>query len=350
MKIGRILTVASIAGAAVAALVLEARRNQKSEVLAGKTVLVTGGSRGFGLAIAQEFGRRGARLILLSRNQEDLNNARRALLSRGVADSDIMTLVCDLKDYGQTQAAVARATERFGQIDILINNAGIITVGPVENQPLEAFHDAMESNYYTMLHATLAVLPQMLARRDGSIANITSIGGKLAVPHLLPYSASKFAAVGFSQGLGAEVRSKGIRVTTVCPGLMRTGSHVHAKFTGDREREYRWFSLSANLPGISASAAHAANRVVNAVLAGETEIAITPQAAVASMLAQVAPAYTSAAMQWVNSKLLPAPVNGGADAPEPGSTVRGSRDLRRLIPLGGRERRPFSASSASTAS
>jgi short-subunit dehydrogenase len=350
MKLGRILTVASIAGAGLAALLLETRRNQRSQVLAGKTVFITGGSRGFGLAIAQEFGRRGARLVLVSRHSEDLEKARRELLARGMADADILTLVCDLKNYEQTQAAVSQATGRFGQIDILINNAGIITVGPVENQPLTAFYDAMESNYYTMLHTTLAVLPQMLARREGSIANITSIGGKLAMPHLLPYSASKFAAVGFSQGLAAELRSKGIRVTTVCPGLMRTGSHVYAKFTGNREREYRWFSLGASMPGISASASRAAARVVNAVLAGETEIAITPQAAVIAMLAQVAPAYTVAAMQWVNNKLLPAPAGEGADAPEPGSTLHGKGDLRRLVPLRGREHRTSGASSASTAS
>ena len=132
----------------------------------------------------------------------------------------------------------------------------------------------------------------------------------MAVPHLLPYSASKFATVGFSQGLHAELRAKGVRVTTVCPGLMRTGSHLNAFFTGDQEREYRWFSLGATLPGLSASAAQAARKIVHATIRGATEISITPQAFLAARLAQVSPQCTSEVMHLVNSLLLPPPGPG----------------------------------------
>jgi short-subunit dehydrogenase len=275
--------------------------------------------------MAEEFGRNGARLVLTARNPYELENARKRLLSRGLGlqEEDILLLPCDLTHAEQTRAMVEQAIRHFGRIDVLVNNAGIITVGPVENQPLSAFYNAMETNFYAMLHATLAALPHMLERRAGNIVNITSIGAKLAVPHLLPYSAGKFAALGFSQGLHAELRSKGIVVTTVCPGLMRTGSHTHALFTGDRAREYRWFSLAASLPFISTSARNAARQIVAATDAGRTEIAITPQALLAARLAQAMPACTATLMHWITKLVLPRPVGGADHALISGKDVRG---------------------------
>jgi len=291
--------------------------------LQGKAVLITGGSRGFGLALAEEFAGRGAKLILTARDAEELERARKQLLRLGFPGEDVRTIACDLTDREQTKTMVEAATREFGQIDILVNNAGIISVGPVENQPVEAFKSAIESNYYTMLHATLAVLPQMLERRSGNIVNIASIGGKVAAPHLLPYSASKFAALGFSQGLHAELRAKGICVTSVCPGLMRTGSHTQALFSGDKEREYRWFSLVASLPGVSVSARAAARKVARATADGRTEISITPQAIVFGTLAQALPELTATAMRWTNSILLPQPVADPGASMVPGREVRG---------------------------
>ena len=311
------------------------RRREVSRSFAGKVVLVTGGSRGFGLALAEEYGRRGARLILTARNPEELESARKKLLAAkiGLREEDVATFPCDLTDAEQTKKMMEQAEARFGGIDVLVNNAGIISVGPVENQSLAAFRGAMDSNFYTMLHTTLAVLPQMLERRNGSIVNITSIGAKLAVPHLLPYSASKFAALGFSQGLHAELRSKGIRVTTVCPGLMRTGSHTHALFTGDRDREYRWFSLSASLPFLSTSARSAARQVVQATEEGRTEITITPQALLVATLAQAFPACTAAVMHRVTALALPKPLNGSDQSLVPGRDVRG-KELMPFLMLG----------------
>jgi short-subunit dehydrogenase len=179
----------------------------------------------------------------------------------------------------------------------------------------------MEANFFSGLHCTLAVLPQMLGRRSGTIVNITSIGGKVAVPHLLPYTASKFAAVGLSEGLHAELGDKGVHVLTVCPGLMRTGSHVNALFSGDAEREYRWFSLGASLPGVSTSAQRAARKIVRSVIARDTEIAITPQAIFASRLAPLSPELTGKAMS-VMARMLP-DASGGTSSPERGINVRG---------------------------
>lgn len=334
MGLGAGFGLALLAGAGLLAA-SAMRRSQRRRSMAGKVVLITGGSRGLGLAMAEEFGRNGARLILTARNRYELENAHKRLLSLGIGlqEDDILLLPCDLTDAEQARDMLAQAIRHFARVDVLVNNAGIITVGPAENQPLSAFYSAMESNFYTMLHATLAALPHMLERRTGNIVNITSIGAKMAVPHLLPYSASKFAALGFSQGLHAELRGKGILVTTVCPGLMRTGSHTHALFTGDRDREYRWFSLGASLPGISISARSAARKIVAATAEGCTEITITPQAAVAATLAQALPACTAALMHWVTKLVLPKAVSGGRNTLLPGRDVRG-KELTPLIVLG----------------
>jgi short-subunit dehydrogenase len=296
-------------------------RKRKQKRLMGKVAVVTGGSRGLGLAIAEELARHGTQLALTARNVEELEDARKLILKRhkNIHSEDILVTASDLRKPEQAESFIQQATEKFGRIDILVNNAGIITPGPIENQTVHGFHNEMDTNFFSGLHCTLAVLPQMLKRQSGAIVNITSIGGKIAVPHLLPYTASKFAAVGFSEGLCAELRSKGIRVTTVCPGLMRTGSHLNALFTGDAEREYRWFSLSAGLPGVSTSAASAARKIVRAIITGKTEIAITPQAILAARLAHLCPEATIQAMSAVNS-MLPKPVAGqsssrrGADA------------------------------------
>src|SRR5579862_4843022 len=302
---------ATVGAAALATAALAAAWRVRANRLQGKTVLITGSSRGLGLAMAREFGRRGARIVLTARDGGELDRARTLLLRQEVIDGpdEVLVLSADLRKPEEAERLVERVSNTWGGIDILVNNAGVITVGPIENQTLQDFHDVMDANFFTGLHCTLAVLPQMLARRGGTIVNIASIGGKVAVPHLLPYTASKFAEVGFSEGLHAELRHKGVHVLTVCPGLMRTGSHVNAMFSGDAAKEYRWFSLAANLPGLSIAAHRAARRIVRAVVLKENEIAITPQAILASRLSNLAPGVTARVMGAVN-RLLPSPVPG----------------------------------------
>jgi len=297
---------AALGTAALALALFRGIRRRRKEGLRGKIVLITGSSRGLGLAMAQEFGRRGARIVLTARDQDELERARVLLLDQqAVSDTrDILVVPADLRKPEEAEYLIHRVTETWGQVDVLVNNAGIITVGPFENLSVQDFHDVMETNFFSGVHCALSVAPQMLRRGAGTIVNITSIGGKIAVPHLLPYTASKFAAVGFSEGLHVELRSKGVNVLTVVPGLMRTGSHLNAFFSGDAEQEYRWFSRGASMPGASTSARSAARRIVNAVLAGETEIAITPQAVLASRLSNVSPELTAQAMGIMN-RLLP---------------------------------------------
>ncbi|MBV8632450.1 MAG: SDR family NAD(P)-dependent oxidoreductase [Silvibacterium sp.] len=328
-----LLAVSGVVCAGAYAWCANARTNRLLSRLRGKVVLITGSSRGLGLALAEEFGRNGAKLVLTARDTEELERAGASLIARGAIASpdDIVAFAADLRNPDKAERLVERATAYFGRIDVLVNNAGIITVGPLENQTLQTFRDVMDANFFTAVHCALAVLPQMLARGEGSIINITSIGGKVAVPHLLPYTASKFAAVGFSEGLNAELRSKGIRVTTVCPGLMRTGSHRSALFTGDAEREYRWFSLGAALPGTSISARSAARKIVRAAAAGANEISITPQAMIAARLNGVAPTIVMTAMRLMNA-MLPAPTPASRP-PRRGTDVR-EKEIRPAVLLG----------------
>lgn len=322
-------------------------RGKRSKHLQGKVVLITGSSRGLGLAMAEEFGRQGAKLILTARDPEELDRARALLLKKGAVKSaaDLLVIPSDLRSLSEAERLVALGTEHLGRIDVLVNNAGVITVGPIENQTAEDFHNVMDANFFTGVHCALSVLPQMLARGKGAIVNITSIGGKIAVPHMAPYTASKFAAVGFSEGLNAELRCKGIRVTTVCPGLMRTGSHLNALFTGDAAREYRWFSLGASIPGVSTAASSAARKIVRAVISGASEIAITPQAIVAARFGAVSPEITTRLMQIMNA-VLPQP----ASEPTPlyrGAAVR-NREIKPATVLGNSAARHYNQTGKET--
>jgi NAD(P)-dependent dehydrogenase (short-subunit alcohol dehydrogenase family) len=284
-------------------------RTPKRKHAGTQVVLITGGSRGLGLALAERYGRAGAKLVLAARDHDELTSTRQTLLDRGAVrfPDDVLLIPVDLTDPAQAASLIEHSINHFGRIDVLINNAGIIEVGPFENQPLEAFHRAMATNFFAAVHTTQSALPHLLSRHSGSIVNIASIGGKFAMAHLLPYVASKFALVGFSQGLHAELRHKGIRVTTVCPGLMRTGGEVNAHYTGQLRKEERWFTLAARTPIIAASVQHAADKIFQAVSLGRAEITITPQAWLAARAAGVAPETTQFLASLANQFLLPAP-------------------------------------------
>ncbi len=233
--------------------------------LQDQVVLVTGGSRGMGYLLAREFAREGCRIALLARNERELAVARERLEGEG---AEVLALRCDVSVREQVERSVEEVTRQFGQIDILVNNAGIVQVGPVQDMTLQDFEAAMGVMFYGTLYPTLAVLPQMRQRKAGRIVNITSIGGKVSVPHLLPYNCAKFAAVGLSEGLTAELDREGIRVVTIVPGLMRTGSHLNALFKGRQGREFTWFSLGATLPFISMDAERAARQIVESTRSG----------------------------------------------------------------------------------
>jgi short-subunit dehydrogenase len=283
-------------------------RRWKSYDLRGKTVLITGGSRGLGLVMAREFVHQGARVAICARDPDELERARKELILRG---GDVFSILCDLGDRSAVEQMVRTLQEEFGEIDVLVNNAGIISVGPVEEMTIDDFEEAMQTNYWAAVYTIMAVLPHMLERGKGRIVNIASIGGKISVPHLLPYSASKFALVGLSTGLHAEVAKDGIVVTTVCPGLMRTGSPRNATFKGNHRAEYAWFSISDSLPLISMNAQRAARQIITACKRGDAEVVLSIPAKLAVRFHNLFPELTGGLMGIVN-RLLPPPGGIGA--------------------------------------
>ena len=309
------------------ALALRAVIQQKRMAdLGGSVVLITGGSRGLGLTLAHEFGRHGCRLALCARDAGELARAREELDAKGY---EVHTAICDLTDTAQVHRLIAEVTAHYGQIDILVNNAGIIEVGPVQNMQRRDFEEAMAVDFWGVLDTILAVLPQMQARHSGRIVNITSIGGKVAFPHLLPYAAAKFAATGLSEGLHSELQRDGITVTTIVPGLLRTGSYFHALFKGNKTGEFVWFSLGDTLPGGSISAERAAREIVAATRRGSAERILSVPASLLARAQGLAPSTTTHLLTLINNALLPPPSDApGSDTISPGKDAEPNVTLR----------------------
>lgn len=267
----------------------------------GKTVLITGGSRGLGLVLARQFAKEKAKIAICARNGEELERAKTELENLG---AEVCSVVCDVREEAQVKQLIEAVKRRFGKIDVLINNAGVIQVGPLEVQTKEDFEDAMKVHFWGPFFTMQNIIPEMRERGEGKIVNISSIGGKMAVPHLAPYCASKFALVGLSNAMNAELAKDGISVTTVCPGLMRTGSHVNAVFKGKNEQEYAWFSIADALPVSSISAESAAKEIIEACRAGKSEAIISVQAELAAKMNALFPEMVSAVSGLIN-QILP---------------------------------------------
>lgn len=289
-------------GAVTALAARRALRERHVISFEGRVVVITGGSRGLGLVIARQLAAEGARLCLLARDPEELDRARAQL----PADAEVMTIRCDVRRRAEVRYAMSRLLQAWGGVDVLINNAGIIQVGPLEHMTAADFENAMATHFWGPLHLMFECVPSMRRRAFGRIVNISSIGGKMAVPHLAPYSASKFALVGLSDSVRTELKQYGIRVTTVCPGLMRTGSPLNADVKGQHELEYAWFAISDSLPGLTISAERAAGQIIDACRHGDPELTITVPAKIATRVSSLAPWTIARAMAIANT-LLPGP-------------------------------------------
>src|SRR5436309_5931008 len=287
-----------------------------------KVVLITGGSRGLGLVLARHICAHGGNVALIARDHEELARAKADLSPRG---GGVLTIECDLLDTGQIQVAVRRVIDRFGKIDILINNAGIIEVGPLEHLTPEDFNRAMCLHFWAPYELISQVLPEMRIWGGGRVVNISSIGGKVAVPHMASYSASKFALTGLSDAVRAELARDNIHVTTVAPGMMRTGSHVNAKFKGKHDNEFAWFAASAGAPLISMNADRAARKLLASCRRGQPSLTLTFAARLQVLANALFPNLTGYAMRLINRFL---PESAGAE----GNQSRAGSEVRRLIP------------------
>src|SRR5438874_1795447 len=286
-----------------------------------KVALVTGGSRGLGLEIARQICGRGGKVALIARDSDELARAKTDLDRFA---TDVLTIPCDLLETTQIQSAVQQALQRFGKIDILINNAGIIEMGPVEHMQLKDFDRAMRLHFWAPFILYLLLAPQIRAKGGGRIVNISSIGGRIAVPHMAAYSASKFALTGFSDAIRAELARDNIFVTTVTPGLMRTGSQIHAKFKGDHSAEYKWFDWSSKIPFASISVERAARKILSACQGGKPALVMPCSAYFIVAANALFPNLTARVMKIVN-RSMPPPVSKRGDQARSGAEVRGKK-------------------------
>lgn len=287
---------------------------------AAPVALVAGASRGLGLLLAREVGRNGLRPVLWARDQGELDRAVAVLADEGIIAT---AMVCDVRDPELVERLVGRIEDEIGPIEVAIHVAGVIQVGPLSSLTREHFEEAIDVMEWGPINLSLAVLPVMRRRGRGRIGIIASIGGLVSVPHLLPYSTAKFAAVGFALGLQAELAGTGVTATMVAPGLMRTGSHLRAEFTGDAAAEYAWFAPGASLPLVSMDADRAAARIVRGILRGRSVIILTPLAKIGARVEGLAPATTTRLLGWT-ARLLPDGPGG------PTETVQGYEARRRM--------------------
>ncbi len=279
-----------------------------------RVALITGGSRGLGLVLARQLAAEGARLTLVARDAQELAVAAEELRGYG---TQVETCIADVRQQEAVNQAVAQTIQRFGRIDMLINNAGVIKAGPIEHMGVDDYREAIDTHMMGPLFGMMAVAPHMQRQGGGRIVNIASVGGLVSVPHLVPYCASKFGLVGLSDGWRAELARHNIAVTTVCPGLLRTGSHVNAKFKGQHEQEFAWFSIADSLPGISADAQDAAGQIIAAARRGQARLTISVPANLISAANALGPGLVAGAMK-LTAAALPGPVGPEGDAVQTG--------------------------------
>lgn len=291
----------------------------------GKTVYITGGSRGFGLSLAWNLLKEGAIVTLVARDRNELQNAKEILL-RDFPQAEIHLSPCDVTEKRHLQGSIEHAIHQMGGIDLLINNAGAILVGPFTSLEKEDFEAQMRIHLYAALDTTKLILPHFHERGGGRILNVCSLGGKVAVPHMVAYDTSKFAMAGFSQGVGAELARHNIYVTTVFPTVMRTGSPIQAVFKGNHEKEFAWFQTLDNMPLFSMSADVAAKKALQAVAEGRSELVLSIPAKLRMFVAAIFPETANALLSIAN-RLMP------TDDSKIRKTGSQSSGLFRRIPL-----------------
>lgn len=312
--------------------------------LRSPVAVVAGGSRGLGLAVARELGLAGHRVVITARTADDLRRAADLLDSEGIS---VITRVHDVRDASGSRDLVAEIESEYGPVETLIMVAGVLKVGPVPDRA-EEYDEPIDIMLRGPINVVHAVLPGMRKRGRGRIGIVTSIAAIIPTPHLVPYTAAKFGAIGFAQGLTEELRGQPISVTTIVPGLMRTGGHWNAEYDGRPSQEYAWFAALSSLPVVSIAAERAAAIIVRAVLAGRTKIIFTPLARLGELAYRVSPGITTGLL-GAAGRLLPGPGDdrapghtaaGGVTSPAFNRiTVLGRRAIERLNQIGAHQQR-----------
>ncbi|MGQ0605965.1 MAG: SDR family oxidoreductase [Candidatus Nitrosotenuis sp.] len=208
--------------------------------LKDKVVVITGASSGIGKATAIEFAKKGAKLALIARGREKLEELQKTLVKFNV---EILIYPCDVSDKEQVKKMSDQVVEKYDKIDILVNNAGFAIYGTVSNLTIEEIESQMQTNYFGMIYCTKNFLPILQKQNSGHIVNVASVAASFGLPGIAPYCASKFAMLGFSEGLKHELRDTKIGVTVVSPIMVRTNFFDHPSF--DTMPKYSPTSLDA---------------------------------------------------------------------------------------------------------
>ncbi len=275
-----------------------------------RTVFISGGSRGLGLELARVFGQRGARIAISARDPAELERARANLAAAGVT---AFTIAADMRQRAESERALQTAQAKLGPIDVLVNNLGTISVGPLDAFTEDDYRDAMETHFWAPFYAIETLKPAMRARRDGRIVNVASIGGRVSVPHLLPYSASKFALVGYSEGLRAELLRDGVYVTTVIPGLDAHRQSGESVVQGTEPAGIRVVQHLDSLPFLSVDVREAAQAIVDATQRGAADVTISLPARIAQLVHGTLPGPVTELLALV-ARVLPPPGGIGRSA------------------------------------
>lgn len=294
MRISKDLLAAGAAGLIYAGR--KALRAQRRLGFAGKIVLITGGSRGLGLALAKAFAREGARLAICARTEEQLNAAWQEL---GALGAEVLPRVVDVTQAEEVTAFVREVREQWGQIDVLVNNAGIISAAPYNAADAEDYEASLATHFWAAYHTVRAVVPHMRRRGAGRIVNVSSIGGVVALPGMSAYAVGKFALVGYSQALRAELTREGIYVTTVCPGLILSGSQVNVEVKGGQAEQLydRFKHLNAWL-GVPVE--DAAWQILEAARYGQAELVFPAWSRALAVMQGIAPGLVASSMALAN--------------------------------------------------
>jgi len=192
-----------------------------------KIILITGASSGIGKETAIEFAKLGANIILVARKKDKLEQVANELKKFNVS-----TLICqcDISKKDQVKEMSKTILEKFESVDILVNNAGFAIYGSVSDLTIDEIESQMETNYFGMIYCIKNFLPSMLKKKSGHIVNVASVAASFGLPGIASYCASKFAMLGFSEGLKHELKNTGVGITVVSPIMVRTNFFEHPSF------------------------------------------------------------------------------------------------------------------------
>jgi NAD(P)-dependent dehydrogenase (short-subunit alcohol dehydrogenase family) len=303
VSIGLALAVAGVSWAALS----RARRRLD---LRGRVAIVTGGARGLGLAITRALVQQGCRVAICGRDGDTVRRCVEQLRAEGFT---VEGQSCDVSDPAQVNAFVREVTERYGVIDILVNNAGQCYVGPASELDALDMQRALQNVFWGQFHVTKAVLPQMRQRRFGRIVNVTSLRGKLPIPHQSAYVAAKYAATGWSEAIALELEHEGVTVSTITPPPLRNGAPLHSHYNGRREAEFEWFATALTSPLSAIAAERVARVVVEAIVYGQHESAVSPLCWMAVRAHGLAPNLVAGMLRWV-ARRMPAALEPGVSS------------------------------------